>query len=308
MANLQVKLSNIKHLVLSGGGLLGISYIGLLKYLEENNIRHQIESITSCSAGSIFGTLFMLDYSSQEIETLIKSLDFKQFLNINIDTILKFPQTKGLDSANKLTDFFKKIIKDKTGNENTTFEELYQKTNKILQIGTTNLTSVKFELFNYKTQPTIPIYLAIRASIAIPIIFEPVIIGNDVYCDGGVIDNLPMEGALSLAELICEISENNKGREKCLESILSVFLRSTFQPIYSNNLSTITIHHFIDIVSHAMNNGHILNNYRNKYLDQTLIIDIPVDIMTFLKISASHDDIDNIIQIAYDTSKQKLKL
>ena len=29
---------NIKHLVLSGGGLLGISYIGLFKYFEEKDI------------------------------------------------------------------------------------------------------------------------------------------------------------------------------------------------------------------------------------------------------------------------------
>ncbi len=307
MASVQIKLSNIKHLVLSGGGLLGISYIGLLKYLEENNSRQNIESITSCSAGSIFGTLFMLDYTSTEIEQLIKSLDFKQFLNINLDTILKFPHSKGLESANKLTEFFKKIIKDKTGNENTTFDELYKKTNKILQIGATNLTSVKFELFNYKTHPNMSIYVAIRASIAIPIVFEPIIIGNDVYCDGGVIDNLPVEGALSLAESICELSEN-KQKDTCLDSILSVFLRSTFQPINALNLATSSLHHYIDIVSHAINNGHIVNNYRNKYLDQTIIVDIPVDIMTFLKISATHEDIDNIIQIAYDTSKQKLKI
>ena len=31
-----MQVSSIKHLVLSGGGMLGISYIGLIKYLEEN--------------------------------------------------------------------------------------------------------------------------------------------------------------------------------------------------------------------------------------------------------------------------------
>lgn len=305
---MDIKLSNIKHLVLSGGGLLGISYIGLLKYLEENNIKQQLQSVTSCSAGAIFGTFISLGYTANEIELLIKSLDFKQFLTINVETILKFPQTKGLESANKLTDFFKKIIKDKTGNENTTFKELYEKNKLILQIGATNLSTLNFELFNHKTQPDMPVYIAIRASIAIPIVFEPVTIGNDVYCDGGVVDNLPIDGALLLSEMICNDSENKQTQDQCLESILSVFLLSTFQPVHANNLSTITIHHYIDIISQAINNGHIINKYRYKYPNNTLIIEIPVDIMTFLKISASHDDIDNIIQIAYDTSTQKLKL
>lgn len=296
---MKIKLSNIKHLVLSGGGLLGISYIGLLKYLEENNVKNQIKSITGCSAGSIFATLVLLDYTSQEIEKLIKSLDFKQFLNINIDTILKFQQTKGLDSANKLTDFFKSFIKNKTGDENTTFKQLYEMNSKILQIGVTNLTTMNFEQFNYITQPDLPIYLAIRASIAIPIVFEPIIINNCVYCDGGVIDNLPIDSALCLATSICD----NKD-EKCIESILSVFLHSTLQPIHSNNLASITISHYLEIISKAINNGHIIDKYKTRFADNTLIIDIPVDIMTFLKISASSQDIDNIIEIAYNTCKK----
>ena len=36
-----------------------------------------------------------------------------------------------------------------------------------------------------------------------------------------------------------------------------------------------------------------------------IIIEIPCDIMTFLKLNASHDDIENIISIAYDTIKKE---
>ena len=54
-----IKLSEISNLVLSGGGLLGLSYIGLFRYLEEHNAIHQIKTITGCSAGAIFGTGFI---------------------------------------------------------------------------------------------------------------------------------------------------------------------------------------------------------------------------------------------------------
>ena len=52
--------TNIQHLVLSGGGLLGISYIGLFKYFEENNTLNNLKTVTGCSIGAIFGTLLII--------------------------------------------------------------------------------------------------------------------------------------------------------------------------------------------------------------------------------------------------------
>ena len=59
-----MQVTNIKHLVLSGGGMLGISYIGLFKYLEENMpspiVVKNLKSITGCSAGAMFATLIAI--------------------------------------------------------------------------------------------------------------------------------------------------------------------------------------------------------------------------------------------------------
>jgi predicted acylesterase/phospholipase RssA len=325
--NLSIKLKNIKHLVLSGGGLLGISYIGLFKHLEELNITSQIQSITGCSAGSIFGTLFILGYKYYEMETITKSLNFKEFMNITADSIIKFPKTKGLDTGNRSVEFFKKMIYDKTGNENTTLLELKQYNNIVLQIGVTNLTTMNFEMFNYKTKPNLPVYLAIRASISIPVIFEPVMIDGEVFTDGGVVDNLPIDHALNINELICNPTDNvdnqddsstesknektdetNKKNQidNCIDSILSVLLMNKYNPITADNFASINIPYYIDVLALALNHGHIINKCRGKYSKNTLVIDIPCDIMTFVKINASTDDIDNIIQIAYNISKNKL--
>jgi predicted acylesterase/phospholipase RssA len=325
--NLLIKLKNIKHLVLSGGGLLGISYIGLFKYLEESNATNQIKSITGCSAGSIFGTLFILGYKYYEMETIMKSLNFKEFINITADSIIKFSKTKGLNSGNRGLEFFKKMIYDKTGNENTTLLELKQYKNIILQIGVTNLTKMNFEIFNYITKPNLPVYLAIRASVSIPIIFEPVMIDGDVYTDGGVVDNLPIEHALQIDQFICNSEDNTENTENtettnktdnktekqtenkldnCIDSVLSVFLMNKYNPITAENFASINIPYYIDVLALALNHGHILNKCKGKYEKNTLIIDIPCDIMTFVKINASTDDIENIIQIAYDIAKTKL--
>ena len=327
-SKLKCKLVNLQHLVLSGGGLLGISYIGLFRYLEERKVTHQIKSITACSAGAIFATLFCLGYTSQDMDKLIKSLNFKDYININADSIIKFPRTKGLETGIKMIEFLKQMIKDKTGDDTITFKQAYDKYNIVLQIGVTNLTTMNFEIFNYITKPNLPIYVAIRASIAIPIMFEPVIFDGAVYCDGGVVDNLPVDSAIAIAELMF-IEENNSTKsagttaqttaptetvadakltaiktdtQSCLDSILSVFLMSKYQPINSDNIATVTLPHYVDVIMQAINNGHIIYNFRHKYVDTTLVIEIPVDIMTFIKINASVEDINNIIDIAYNTT------
>ena len=73
----------IKHLVLSGGGLLGISYIGLFKYFEEHNTLSEIKTITGCSAGAIFGSLLSIGYTYKELDTIVKSMVFKEYLKIS---------------------------------------------------------------------------------------------------------------------------------------------------------------------------------------------------------------------------------
>ena len=47
----------ITNLVLSGGGIKGLSYIGVVKYLEEKKLLKNINKIAASSIGAIFGLL-----------------------------------------------------------------------------------------------------------------------------------------------------------------------------------------------------------------------------------------------------------
>ena len=331
-----MKITDIKHLVLSGGGMLGISYLGLLKYLEENStvpIINNLESITGCSAGSIFGTLIALGYTSTELNSIVKIINFKDFITINAESIINFMKLKGLDSGKNLITFVKKCIKDKTNNENFTFLEMKQKFNIELQIGVTNLSKSRFELMNSVNTPNIPIFKAINASFAIPFIFEPIVIDDDVYCDGGIINNLPIENifaykatteenkAENKAENTKENTKENKeenkaeniedtdknSRKDIAESVLGIYLLNEIDTITKNNYQTINFTNYMSSFLHTMsfefiNNKIQLNNINNeKY--KIIMFKIPYDIMTFLKIKSSNKDIDNIIEIAYNTTK-----
>ncbi len=64
-------------LVLSGGGAKGLTHIGIIRALEENNI--PIDYITGTSMGAIVGSLYAMGYSPDDMETLLKSEDFKRW-------------------------------------------------------------------------------------------------------------------------------------------------------------------------------------------------------------------------------------
>jgi NTE family protein len=338
-----LNLATIDNLVLSGGGLLGISYIGLFRILEEQGITsatRRLKTITGCSAGAIFGSLLAIGYTSSEIHTIINTLNFKEYINITAETLLNFMRVKGLESGNKIMEFIKKTIQDKTGNQSITFLDVFQKYSILLRIGVTNLSQSKFQLLDYKTNPDLPIYQAIHASISIPFVFEPVIINGEVYCDGGLLDNLPIEYVIDLQsniQLNKYISnvlpqeeqnqkkdhandENTNEKTKTDENktcevpvtirTLGIYLSNTSDNITADNYLNMTIYQYLSCVFHSMNLHPTLckKAKENEKNYKIIIIEIPCDIMTFLKINASHDDIDNIITIAYDTIKKECNM
>jgi predicted acylesterase/phospholipase RssA len=315
-----IKLSDISNLVLSGGGLLGLSYIGLFRYLEEHNTIHQIKTITGCSAGAIFGTFLAIGFKSEELIQIFKSMHFPDYLNITADSIINFMSTKGLESGKNVMTLIKKCIKDKTGDENITFCQLRDKFNIQLHIGITNITKAQFELVGCHNMPDLSVYKAINASIAIPFIFEPVVINDDIYCDGGLLDNLPIEYILKLITNNTtnshEINENEN--EKTIDSrivvdTLGIYLMNNFNTLNSTNYQSSPLSHYLAAIMHTICNEFITNKINNELKDEKIknrykiiVFEIPCDIMTFIKLNATHEDVENIINIAYTTTTKSL--
>lgn len=319
-------LNNFKNLVLSGGGLLGISYIGLLKYLEEYNLMSQIKTITGSSAGAIFGTFFAIGYTSSELESQVKGIIFKDYVKINAESLLNFPRNKGFESGNLLMKYIKDLIANKTNNPDITFSQLYQKYQINLQIGTTNLTHYRFEIFNHINTPDISVSQAIRASIAIPFVFEPIIINGNLYCDGGLIENLPIEyiqtggksntnnpdiiqsDKLDQPDKPDKPDQPDQPDQPTLET-LGVYLLNNTMPLDESNYQTATISHYFSSIMRVLSityyNRKKVKELEGKNQNKIILIEIPCDIMTFLKINASRNDLENIINIAYETCKKE---
>lgn len=186
---------------LAGEGIRGIAHVGVLKALEENNIK--VAAIAGTSAGSIIATLYAMGYSPYYIYLLFKRYA-RDIINIRSKPII-----------NGITNFIRNnkigIAGLSDGNE---FEKMYDELARkkgfrligdikmpllvsAVDIGEskeyifTNCASRKNIKDNYITE--IGIGRAVRASSSFPAIFCPCEYKNHIFMDGGVLNNLPTE-------------------------------------------------------------------------------------------------------------------
>ncbi len=180
----------IKHLCFSGGGIRGISYLGVLKYLEELDILKNIESIAGTSIGALIASLIILGYTSDELYQLTLKIDFGNLQNMDITQLIT---NFGLDSGNGFVNLFKILIERKMKDSNITLLQLYEKTGKKLTLVACCLNTGEVVYYDYNSYPNIKLYDAIRVSISIPILFTSPKYKGMNYVDGGLINDFPLD-------------------------------------------------------------------------------------------------------------------
>ena len=188
---------HFKNLVFEGGGVKGIAYIGAMQVMEEKNILAGIQRVGGTSAGAINATLFALGFSIAEQRTILKKLDFNNFMDdswgLVRDTdrlINKFGWYKG--------DFFHHwisgMINKKLKTPHATFKDLKAAGCPDLYVYGTNLSTRFGEVFSIQHTPTTRIADAVRISMSIPLFFTAFRNARrDVYVDGGVLNNYPVK-------------------------------------------------------------------------------------------------------------------
>lgn len=168
-------------LSLSGGGLNGLVYLGMFRYLESRGLKPSQFKIYGTSIGALFGTLWAMGFSA---EHLIISFSKNQiFPSANIEN---FITNGGLDDGRVLEKVLRNIIREKF-DENISLQSF-----KNVYICTTNISTKEIVYLSHEKYPNIPVHLAIRMSCSIPFVFEPVHFENELYLDGATLENIPM--------------------------------------------------------------------------------------------------------------------
>jgi len=169
-------------LALGGGAARGFAHIGVIQVLEENGIRPDL--VVGTSAGSLVATLYASGKGGAALGHLADSMDESAF------TDWSFPG-RGLIRGEALA----RYVRENTGNR--TIEKLPLP----LGIVATDLDSGAPILFQ-RGDPGV----AVRASSAVPAVFQPVRIGTHEYVDGGLVSPVPVRFARQMgAELVIAV-------------------------------------------------------------------------------------------------------
>lgn len=194
-----------EYLVFSGGGIKGTTFLGALSVLEKQGILYdkdgnsKIKGYAGTSAGSIIAALLAVGYTRKELKKIMLNLDTVAMVDDKCGVIrdtINFAKDYGLAPGNYIVKFLGDLIKKKTGNSNYTLDDLYRdKKIKLVIVGTdVNRERSIYFYHNHldKNYRNVPIKTAVRISMSIPFVFEPVLF-NEGYCvDGGMLDNYPI--------------------------------------------------------------------------------------------------------------------
>lgn len=195
-------------LVISGGGVKGIAYIGALQSLLDNGVDvYNIKVYCGSSVGALITTGIIIGYSVEEMKNEMEL--FSNSIPSALPSIFQEKKEKGDKNKilrNILHDYsisdgivwdemIKKLfLKKKINPDSFTFLELRKKTKKDLVISGSNVTAGHPEYFSYRYSPNMLVYDAVRISSRIPIILPVFKHNNFLYVDGDIFDSFPIRG------------------------------------------------------------------------------------------------------------------
>lgn len=115
-----------KHIVLSGGGNIGLIMLGLLTETFKNNVWtiESIESIYAVSAGAVIGLILCLKIDFETVNRYILERPY-DFLKVESSMLLKIITEKGLYDVNTFIKLFKPLLNSVDLSTDVTFKELY---------------------------------------------------------------------------------------------------------------------------------------------------------------------------------------
>lgn len=220
-------------LTIAGGGVRSTASIGVIEYIEKNNIR--IDAISGTSAGAIIALLYGYGVPIKEIKEIITEMTFKDFIDFSYNKFM---------SLNSIERMLKERLKDRT--------QVIP-----IEIAITNQKTMEAEYFRDRSKEEM--IQAVLASSSLKIVFKAVKINNKKYRDGGYSNNMPYINFHKEEYLTIAVStnydkkKNTFGRKACKKRIKYPDTEPDYL-IRVNNIQNITTFQ-LEKTSYIMKNG-----------------------------------------------------
>jgi len=189
-------------IVLSGGGIRGIAHLGVLKALINAGIK--ISHISGTSAGSIVGAFYASGIDPEEGLEIFMKTKLLRFIRPALGSL-------GLVSIDYTSNLLKNYFP----------EDKIENLKIPLTITATNFSEGTLSYFDKG-----PLIRAIQASCCIPGIFRPIMIDGQMYVDGGILNNFPVEPLLNNCDFIIGSSCNHLKPVSSITNITSLMARA----------------------------------------------------------------------------------
>ena len=195
---------------LSGGGVRGISHLGVLKALDEIGITPT--KISGTSAGAIAGAMYCQGYSPEEILKIIVETNYFKFMRpaISLTGILKMDAMESL---------FKIYLKHND----------FGKLKTPLTVAATDIKKGKVRYFSEGE-----LIKPIMASSCIPGMFDPIVIDNTHLVDGGILNNLPVEPLEGFCDYVIGVNCNQLPEQSNIRNMKNLIERSVIMAMNYN--------------------------------------------------------------------------
>ena len=205
-------------LVFEGGGVKGIGLVGAYSVLEERGYRPV--NMAGSSAGAIVAALVAAGYSADELYAVMAKLNFNDFKDKawedfvpSLSWAASMILDHGIYEGDKFLSWITKLLHEKKGlgDGEMTFGDLLRdpsiedlRYRYKLQVIVSDVTDRRMLVLprdakdlGYRHPDYLPVALAVRASMSIPIFFEPVTLTDNsgkkhILVDGGMLSNFPV--------------------------------------------------------------------------------------------------------------------
>ena len=192
-------------LALGGGAARGFAHIGVIQVLEENGIKPDL--VVGTSAGSLVAAFYASGKTGAQLQWLADTMDESQLTDWTIPFM-----SRGMLRGEALGRYVNSQL------NGAKIEDLKMP----LGIVATDLQTGDSILFRRGDIAT-----AVRASSAVPSVFEPVRIGNKDYVDGGLVSPVPVRSARQMgADIVIAVDISSRPEDAKTSDMLKVLLQT----------------------------------------------------------------------------------
>ncbi|GGK23734.1 patatin [Yeosuana aromativorans] len=188
-------------LVLSGGGAKGLAHIGVLKVIDELGIR--VDYVAGTSMGAIIGSLYASGYTGNQIDSIFKAANFDDLINDNLPRAAKTFYERENSEKYAVTlpfDHYKIKLPSALSRGQNAFGLMSKLTLPVNSIENFKDLPIPFFCIATDVETGQQVILdkgnlaqSVMASGALPSLYQPVVINDQVLVDGGVVNNYPID-------------------------------------------------------------------------------------------------------------------